>query len=159
MSVHLASTTSVSRLNIHHIPHFSTIKLMLITTLIAPMPIGAMRGSGWGRNNDKYGLREFLAERTITIQDSRSEPHLVDIQVVGTEPWYVTCMASIRSWIHTNVFERPHGIKRHRRGTSSLAAVTGMKSVREASWLRRPFVSLPPASPRLTGSRSRLQLR
>lgn len=34
-------------------------------------PMGGMKGSGWGRNNSKYALREFLVEKTITIHDSR----------------------------------------------------------------------------------------
>lgn len=35
----------------------------------ATMPIGGTKGSGWGRNNGKYALREFLVEKTITIHD------------------------------------------------------------------------------------------
>jgi acyl-CoA reductase-like NAD-dependent aldehyde dehydrogenase len=33
------------------------------------IPIGGVKGSGWGRNNGKYALREFLVEKTITIHD------------------------------------------------------------------------------------------
>ncbi|UKZ83792.1 hypothetical protein TrVFT333_011605 [Trichoderma virens FT-333] len=33
------------------------------------IPIGGTKGSGWGRNNGKYALNEFLAEKTITILD------------------------------------------------------------------------------------------
>lgn len=35
----------------------------------ANMPIGGTKGSGWGRNNGKFALREFLIEKTITIHD------------------------------------------------------------------------------------------
>ena len=35
----------------------------------ANIPIGGMKGSGWGRNNGKYALREFLVEKTITLHN------------------------------------------------------------------------------------------
>ncbi|RFU31744.1 hypothetical protein B7463_g4612, partial [Scytalidium lignicola] len=35
----------------------------------ANIPIGGTKDSGWGRNNGKYALREFLVEKTITIHD------------------------------------------------------------------------------------------
>lgn len=35
----------------------------------ANTPIGGTKESGWGRNNGKYALREFLIEKTITIHD------------------------------------------------------------------------------------------
>ncbi|KAM0259708.1 hypothetical protein ACHAQJ_003142 [Trichoderma viride] len=33
------------------------------------IPIGGTKESGWGRNNGKYGLNEFLVEKTISIHD------------------------------------------------------------------------------------------
>ena len=33
------------------------------------MPIGGTKGSGWGRNNGKYALREFLMTKTISVHD------------------------------------------------------------------------------------------
>jgi acyl-CoA reductase-like NAD-dependent aldehyde dehydrogenase len=33
------------------------------------IPIGGTKESGWGRNNGKYGLSEFLTEKTISILD------------------------------------------------------------------------------------------
>ncbi|RFU80666.1 hypothetical protein TARUN_1551 [Trichoderma arundinaceum] len=33
------------------------------------IPIGGTKESGWGRNNGKYALSEFLAEKTISIHD------------------------------------------------------------------------------------------
>lgn len=39
----------------------------------AHMPIGGVKGSGWGRNNGKYGLREFLVEKTVTLHDPTSK--------------------------------------------------------------------------------------
>ncbi|KAL6243918.1 hypothetical protein RBB50_009352 [Rhinocladiella similis] len=33
-------------------------------------PIGGVKSSGWGRNNSKYALREFLQTKTISIHDS-----------------------------------------------------------------------------------------
>lgn len=33
------------------------------------IPAGGTKGSGWGRGNGKYALREFLLERTIVIHD------------------------------------------------------------------------------------------
>ncbi|KAK5995930.1 Salicylaldehyde dehydrogenase [Cladobotryum mycophilum] len=35
----------------------------------ANIPIGGTKGSGWGRNNGKFALREFLEEKTISIHD------------------------------------------------------------------------------------------
>lgn len=35
----------------------------------ANAPIGGTKQSGWGRNNGKYALREFLVEKTISIHD------------------------------------------------------------------------------------------
>lgn len=35
----------------------------------AAIPIGGTKGSGWGRNNGKFALREFLIEKTITIHE------------------------------------------------------------------------------------------
>jgi len=32
-------------------------------------PIGGAKGSGWGRNNGKYALREFLVTKTISLHD------------------------------------------------------------------------------------------
>lgn len=39
----------------------------------AHLPIGGVKGSGWGRNNGKYALLEFLAEKTITVHDPQSK--------------------------------------------------------------------------------------
>ena len=36
-------------------------------------PIGGVKDSGWGRNNGKYAVREFLTEKTISIHDLNSE--------------------------------------------------------------------------------------
>ncbi|KAL7942902.1 Aldehyde/histidinol dehydrogenase [Trichoderma barbatum] len=36
------------------------------------IPIGGTKGSGWGRNNGKYALNEFLTEKTISILDPSS---------------------------------------------------------------------------------------
>ncbi|KAK0759197.1 hypothetical protein N5P37_008079 [Trichoderma harzianum] len=33
------------------------------------IPIGGTKGSGWGRNNGRYALNEFLVEKTISIHD------------------------------------------------------------------------------------------
>ncbi|KAH0493475.1 hypothetical protein TgHK011_000143 [Trichoderma gracile] len=33
------------------------------------LPIGGTKDSGWGRNNGKYGLAEFLEQKTISIHD------------------------------------------------------------------------------------------
>ncbi|KAL7929819.1 Aldehyde/histidinol dehydrogenase [Trichoderma chlorosporum] len=33
------------------------------------IPIGGTKNSGWGRNNGRYALNEFLAEKTISIHD------------------------------------------------------------------------------------------
>ncbi|KAL7955927.1 Aldehyde/histidinol dehydrogenase [Trichoderma compactum] len=33
------------------------------------IPIGGTKGSGWGRNDDKYALSDFLVEETISIHD------------------------------------------------------------------------------------------
>lgn len=31
------------------------------------LPVGGVKGSGWGSNNGKYGLREFLEDKTVTL--------------------------------------------------------------------------------------------
>ncbi|KOS17316.1 Vanillin dehydrogenase [Escovopsis weberi] len=35
----------------------------------ATVPLGGTKGSGWGRNNGKYGLSEFVETKTISIHD------------------------------------------------------------------------------------------
>lgn len=34
--------------------------------MAATLPLGGMKGSGWGRNNAIYGLREFSDVKTVT---------------------------------------------------------------------------------------------
>lgn len=36
-------------------------------------PIGGAKGSGWGRNNGKYALREFLVTKTISLHDPSAQ--------------------------------------------------------------------------------------
>jgi acyl-CoA reductase-like NAD-dependent aldehyde dehydrogenase len=35
----------------------------------ASAPIGGVKGSGWGRNNGKFGLREFLVEKMVSVHE------------------------------------------------------------------------------------------
>ena len=53
---------------------FGQVHINMITEYDEPtVPIGGMKSSGWGRNNGKYGLREFLVERTISFHDSDAQ--------------------------------------------------------------------------------------
>jgi acyl-CoA reductase-like NAD-dependent aldehyde dehydrogenase len=33
----------------------------------ATFPLGAVKGSGWGRNNGRYGIDEFLSPKVISL--------------------------------------------------------------------------------------------
>jgi hypothetical protein len=35
----------------------------------ASAPIRGVKGSGWGRNNGKFGLREFLVEKMLSVHE------------------------------------------------------------------------------------------
>ncbi len=37
------------------------------------LPIKGVKGSGWGTNNGKYGIEEFLVSKTVTLQKADSE--------------------------------------------------------------------------------------
>lgn len=35
--------------------------------ILATFPLGAVKGSGWGRNNGRYGIDEFLSPKVISL--------------------------------------------------------------------------------------------
>lgn len=35
--------------------------------LTATLPVGGMKGSGWGSNNAKWGIHEFLIPKLVTV--------------------------------------------------------------------------------------------
>lgn len=47
----------------YHQVHVNTTTVYDQSTL----PVGGVKGSGWGNNNGKYGLREFLDDKTVTL--------------------------------------------------------------------------------------------
>lgn len=40
--------------------------------LPAKFPLGAVKGSGWGRNNGRYGIEEFLSAKVISLNLGRN---------------------------------------------------------------------------------------
>jgi acyl-CoA reductase-like NAD-dependent aldehyde dehydrogenase len=40
---------------------------------LATYPLGAVKGSGWGRNNASYGLEEFLVPKVVSLNMSRQK--------------------------------------------------------------------------------------
>lgn len=41
----------------------------------ATAPVGGIKGSGWGRNNGKLGLREFLVEKMVSVYEPEAALH------------------------------------------------------------------------------------
>ena len=40
----------------------------------SPVPMGGMKGSGWGKNNSRFGIEEFLVGKAIAVVDPTGEP-------------------------------------------------------------------------------------
>ena len=39
----------------------------------SPVPMGGMKGSGWGKNNSRFGIEEFLVAKAIAVIDPTAE--------------------------------------------------------------------------------------
>ncbi|KAJ9602587.1 hypothetical protein H2200_012780 [Cladophialophora chaetospira] len=37
------------------------------------LPVGGVKGSGWGSNNSRYGLKEYLVDKTVTLHSDEEE--------------------------------------------------------------------------------------
>lgn len=40
----------------------------------SPVPLGGVKGSGWGRNNSRFGVEEFLVQKAVAIIDDGGKP-------------------------------------------------------------------------------------
>lgn len=47
------------------------LKLTIVFT--ATLPVGGMKGSGWGRNNALWGLKEFTDVKLITLSQKGND--------------------------------------------------------------------------------------
>lgn len=40
----------------------------------SPVPLGGVKGSGWGKNNSRFGIEEFLVSKAIAVFDPTGKP-------------------------------------------------------------------------------------
>lgn len=68
----LFTASSASRFASHFQVNFAPV-LTFVNSLLATIPVGGERASGWGRSNAAWGFTEYLSLKTITA--NMKEPH------------------------------------------------------------------------------------